>query len=343
MSAYILFDQAYDHLLRRVYELLDVRDILNVSSTATVAWAAWRRYCAGVFAFDRLTSKYFESHMLFKQLLRDTSSVLLATSVIFMLRRGPPGDRPLDILIEARHLKAYEAYILHQEGYEPWIHNSHRVQDFIHTLGQDRPPIASRQRMLVERELRSQERAVAAVFTFYKEVPNGGWKYVRVAVATTSIMKSVLSASTSEGMAFMTDSLVVVLYPYATFVRKESLAFKHRPSSGPRRHLHFQREPYEIVDRSDFWYDDLADIFKVGPGSASVRAVGDNHCWTIFLESSGTATEAHATFDSELTHAQLSLNRWSLIVEDGVARVQSESVHVDAISSIYDTLRGTVL
>ncbi|KAF7967712.1 hypothetical protein HWV62_33299 [Athelia sp. TMB] len=360
MFACILFAPAYDHIPRRIFELLDVCDILNVSSTAAVAWIAWKRYCAGVFGFDRLTSKFFESHLLFKDLFRDTYSVLLATSVIFMLRRGPPGDRPLDVLIEARHLEAFDSYLVHQEGYEPWIENSYKVQEYINTFGQDRSTARRHDGMLPEQDLRSRERSVAAVFTFYKVLPGGGQKHVRIAVATTSIMKSVLTASTcrrslrhvigclltgfpAEGMALMTDALIVVMYPYATFVRKESLGFKQEKHKSPkalRRHLHFLREPYEIVDRTDFWYEELADVFDdVGPIGQSGRAVGDSSCWTILLNSSNDSTEALLAPEPVLLRSQLKLNRWSLILEDDLVRVQPESVQYDAIRAV----RGTLL
>ncbi|KAF7964858.1 hypothetical protein HWV62_2103 [Athelia sp. TMB] len=334
MSVYILFEPAYEHVLERVFELSEVRDMLHVAATAVAAHAAWQRYCATVFGLDRLTSKYFDSHLQFKDLFRHTSSVLLATTVIFLLRRGPPGDRPLDILIAYENLALFKSYLVGVEHYEPWIENSHRVQEYIsgnvHRSSTALPVVQS-DGMLSEDDTFRRERAVAAVFTFHKLSSSGARRLVRIAVATTSVMKSVLTASTSEGMAFMSGSMIVVMYPLATFVRKSSLCFKSMPSSASRRHLLFTREPYEIVDKLDFLSEEDARAFGIGDSGNPSRAVGDSSCWTIlFSEPTSSADGQLFSPVADWTRRRLMLNRWSLAIESEHILVVPQRVQVHA-------------
>lgn len=183
----------------RVYGPLDIRDILQLASTCRKARFEWMKYRGRVYNMNKFLALYLKDTTGFRRLMRASDSMIVGPCLSDFLWRRGVGTYSLSVVLAASALKDMKEHLERVEGFTVWEGNRPGYAELEANIASTlvRPSKQGRYDLrsayLSTSAVKSQENPFTGVLTMEHRAPSGKIIHIVMAVARTSIIKSVLS------------------------------------------------------------------------------------------------------------------------------------------------------
>ncbi|KAI0076914.1 hypothetical protein K474DRAFT_1622018 [Panus rudis PR-1116 ss-1] len=272
-----------DLLHGRIFDDCHPSALLCFRATCRRAYYAVEYYIRRMWNIHRFLSRYFDNPLEFRQLQAQTGMLISGSSALqFFDRTFYPGS-DLDLYVPMVYREEVGNYLL-DCGYTYTPHGTQNTE-FHEAVWESRIVNAITSYFIP---------GVAGIFNFLKSKVNPAteereWLKVQVIVSANCPVASVLYFHSTCVMNLISFEAAYSLYPRATLEERKSLICQSRSINREEAIDKYRQRGWELINGIEGFHD--AKLFHVSlPNSrvpSATRWVGDRHCWTMQLDTSG--------------------------------------------------------
>ncbi|KAF7968777.1 hypothetical protein HWV62_29324 [Athelia sp. TMB] len=321
-------------VIDNIYDRITLQNVLAVCSTDKRGQRCWKSYRGRLFDMKKLTSVYIEDAVSFQSMLHDTGSVMFGECVQSFMDRQTMGWRPLNIMSDPSKAEVVEKYLL-DAGYTQWRRDTGIMKEFTGRRSSRRGLDVGR---VSTPATEKNEEPFKIYFTYTRRSPRYLFQYIRIAIPTTCITKSIIMAYESYQMAFMSSRCAVSMYPGESIIQRKTVFF--HTLTMPTLHIMPTRifGRHKDVEPVHYYSPELGRLFGVSPSFPRERSIGDELCWSLMYNEKGEVLEDDDGVLSREQKTKLARNRWTLIKIK--SQTQSAGNYVSCAKAVINELHS---
>lgn len=284
-----------------IFRDLSPRTLLRLSRTCRMIHAAVTQFFRRAYNINQHLSRYFPDPLSFRSLQARTGLIISGSNALQFLDRTFYRESDIDIYSHAGHvyeiLKWIESFGYH---FEPHKYQEEDWHDQVSPDWDGTVPRMPRVPLQARDEARlSRYSNIAEVYTFKRLVVMDGEQVelqVQVIEAVNNPIDTIMRYHSTCVMNIITFDAAYSFYPIATFEDRSALKIpgsRHRPDVLAK----YIKRGWRVY--SMFGPGDLARPYDSPFLPNVTRWVGDRHCWTIPLDTSGVKLRTALSPSSE--------------------------------------------